>query len=753
MTKRIILLSDGTGNSAASIWRTNVWRMFQAIDLAGPDQIAAYDDGIGTSSFKPLAWFGGIFGYGLKRNVIEGYKFLCRNYAGLGGPSDQPRPEIYAFGFSRGAFTIRVLIDLLMSEGMVRYNGSERDLHRSAAAAYGSFRKKKRGAIFERAVHFIRSFFKRGDYHTNDNLAPPAIRFIGLWDTVSAYGLPIAEMTKFFSIVIWSLELAGTRLDARVQRACHALSLDEERTTFHPLLWTEDTERSASLASDDLQRTRDERISQVWFAGVHSNVGGGYPDDALAHIPLIWMMKEAADCGLRFKPDAEPDSISQLSSVADKDGRMYDSRSGFAGSYRYGPRKLDELCNAKLDDDGAYRNVHIDTPKIHHTVFERMLAGVFPYAPLGLPARYCVVDKDRRIRKPEDCAFENIDQAKVREKRQELVWNRVFLRSLAYFIKPAAASFLLFYPFFYPLPPSDRRSPLVWVSDLVNLAGAFLPDFSRFWINFYAETPGIFLSGVIVFLFGQQVGRLLKGSIADEIRAVWRRSLLGQIEEPERTPIYRIRTSRLFQLVRNLLKDEIIPATTMILFVVFLLGFSFRAAFYITDAAGFYCRNSSNRAPLGNKEVKFTFDPSSICNKSGVVLEEGKDYEFYVRENSDLDGKAGRNSIALLMNQPADVSRLIYDLTWPIRRTIRRPWFTVIGRVGRAGADEFFFEAGADKTLLIGRYHAPRTGEFFIYLNAIPLPFTGFNDFFPHIGTAEVVVKFKDPIGGSYWVE
>src|ERR1700733_5713475 len=101
MTKRIILLSDGTGNSAASIWRTNVWRIFQALDLASPDQIAAYDDGIGTSSFKPLAWFGGIFGYGLKSNVIEGYKFLCRNCARLGGPSDQPQWEIYAFGFSR----------------------------------------------------------------------------------------------------------------------------------------------------------------------------------------------------------------------------------------------------------------------------------------------------------------------------------------------------------------------------------------------------------------------------------------------------------------------------------------------------------------------------------------------------------------------------------------------------------------------------------------------------------------------------
>src|SRR5882757_8279531 len=99
MTRRIILLSDGTGNSAASIWRTNVWRIFQSIELNRSDQVAFYDDGIGTSRFKPFAWFGGIFGYGLKRNVIASYKFLCRNYVRPLDPADQQKPEIFAFGF------------------------------------------------------------------------------------------------------------------------------------------------------------------------------------------------------------------------------------------------------------------------------------------------------------------------------------------------------------------------------------------------------------------------------------------------------------------------------------------------------------------------------------------------------------------------------------------------------------------------------------------------------------------------------
>ena len=211
MARRIILLSDGTGNSAASIWRTNVWRTFQAIDLIGQEeQVALYDDGIGTPAFTPFALLGGIFGYGLKRNVIDSYKFLCRNYVRMLDENDPP--EIFAFGFSRGAFTIRVIIDLLMCEGVVRYNGSERDLHRAATAAYRSFRKKRGGALIERLVYQISSLFGRRGYDYHDNLPAPKIKFVGLWDTVSAYGMPIAEMTKMFSFVVWSLDLAGTRL-------------------------------------------------------------------------------------------------------------------------------------------------------------------------------------------------------------------------------------------------------------------------------------------------------------------------------------------------------------------------------------------------------------------------------------------------------------------------------------------------------------------------------------------------------------
>ena len=126
--RNIVLLSDGTGNSRGKVFRTNVWRVYEALDLADPAnletprQFAFYDDGVGNSSFKPLAVLGGALGFGLARNVRDLYGFLCRMY--------QPGDRIYAFGFSRGAFTIRVLVGLISNQGIVRYTGNEAELLR-----------------------------------------------------------------------------------------------------------------------------------------------------------------------------------------------------------------------------------------------------------------------------------------------------------------------------------------------------------------------------------------------------------------------------------------------------------------------------------------------------------------------------------------------------------------------------------------------------------------------------------------------
>src|SRR5205823_10549353 len=135
MPRKIILLSDGTGNSAAKVWRTNVWRTFEALDLSGNDQVAFYDDGVGTSSFKPMAILGGAFGFGLRRNVIAVYKFACRNYRAADD-------ELFGLRFSRGAFTIRIVLGLIDNQELVTAD-NETDLDRLAKAAYRAYRSDR----------------------------------------------------------------------------------------------------------------------------------------------------------------------------------------------------------------------------------------------------------------------------------------------------------------------------------------------------------------------------------------------------------------------------------------------------------------------------------------------------------------------------------------------------------------------------------------------------------------------------------
>jgi uncharacterized protein (DUF2235 family) len=330
-TKRIIVLSDGTGNAASKVWRTNIWRVFELLDLTSDQQVAKYDDGVGSSSFKPWALVAGAFGIGLKRNIIDLYKFVCRNY--------QTGAEIYAFGFSRGAFTVRVLIGLILEQGLVPYH-SEEDLHARARDAYRAYRAERFHSVLrvewlfrklrDGFIYVLNRLIRRTPYSKAQNRVVPSIEFVGVWDTVAAYGLPIEEMTRGVSQWIWPLELPERVLDPKVQRACHAVALDDERTTFHPVLWTEAGEKPPQRKEGEAPPDpklgqywlKDERLSQVWFAGAHSNVGGGYPDDALAYLPLYWIMEEARLRGLIFKaePQAEPDAFLSVRSAGDKDG-------------------------------------------------------------------------------------------------------------------------------------------------------------------------------------------------------------------------------------------------------------------------------------------------------------------------------------------------------------------------------------------------------------------------------------------------
>src|SRR5262245_31907424 len=571
MSRNIVLLSDGTGNSAAKVWRTNVWRTFEGLDLSGNDQVAFYDDGVGTSSFKPWAILGGAFGFGLKRNVIDIYKFACRNYR-------EDSDRIYGFGFSRGAFTIRVVMGLILNQGLVTAQ-NEKELDQKARAAYRQYRRERYHTVFgvEKFFRWIRDLFLRDKYHKDENRPLPKIHFVGVWDTVAAYGAPLDEMTRGISRYIWPLELPNhTLLRDRVTRACQALSLDEERTTFHPELWNEGDVRPAPVDPAKERYIKDEQLSQVWFPGVHSNIGGGYPDDSLAYIPFVWMITEAQRCGLKFKSDvptppspvADPDTFKNAISKCDKDGRIYDPRAGLGSYYRYGPRKLELLCNANYARKGSEDDkVSIWRPKIHQSAFLRIGNRAHAYAPVGLPRVYDVVGDKGAILTPSEFGFEDDDIAKARGDAQEHVWNDVWKRRMVYFATVGATLCLLVFPLVSAARREDEfTSPIRWVSDLVRVVGAFLPGFVQPWIDGYARAPGSFI--LLLLLVGGLMwwGMRIASRISVNMGTIWR----GVANAPSGLPnnfIYRLRISPGYVAFHQKLKYRWAPFLFALMFV------------------------------------------------------------------------------------------------------------------------------------------------------------------------------------------
>ena len=134
MGRKIILLSDGTGNSSAKVWRTNVWRTFEALDLSGSDQVALMTTASAPprSSQWPFSAVRSALGCGATSLRLQ---FACRNYR-------DADDELFGFGFSRGAFTIRIVIGLIVSQGLVKAD-SEAELHSLANAAYRAYRRDR----------------------------------------------------------------------------------------------------------------------------------------------------------------------------------------------------------------------------------------------------------------------------------------------------------------------------------------------------------------------------------------------------------------------------------------------------------------------------------------------------------------------------------------------------------------------------------------------------------------------------------
>ncbi|MCA1458779.1 DUF2235 domain-containing protein [Bradyrhizobium sp. BRP22] len=737
MAKRIIILSDGTGNSSAAIWRTNVWRTFDALDLSNSDQVAFYDDGVGTSSLKPLAVLGGAFGIGLKRNVIDIYKFVCRNYR-------NDDDEIFGFGFSRGAFTIRVVVGLILDQGLVQAN-SELELDRLAKSSFEDYRRRKYHTVWWEI--FNRDHKIPPPAAAANNRAVKSIRFLGLWDTVAAYGLPVDEMTRGVSKWVWPLELPNRVLDPRVQRACHALALDDERTTFHPVLWDESTQLPSNPHQE--RNVCDERISQIWFSGMHSNVGGGYPDDSLARIPQYWIMTEAQKCGLRFKsmPNADPDSLINTRAGQDKDGRLYDSRSGLGSYYRYGPRKLAELCDEKFSNNPGDQ-VLIRVPKIHESVFKRIRNNAHPCAPLGIPEIYEVVTENGTVIPVDDNPYESAVASKVRTKVQETVWNSIWLRRIVYFLTVLTSAALIIFPLLKSSPASDEFSSHVrWLSDLIRLAGSFLPSIADPWLNGYARSPITFAGIVTVLIALTVTGARLSARIKSDMGAIWQASVVaGRADGSPENWIYWLRNSRSYVAAKQYWKFHLGPGLSALFFVYAGLLIVNHAAYILIDDAGVVCREAGSATRLTKGETrKVDFNTASVCSATGVQLETGGRYLISIkpREVSWHDWNVETSPSGFYsLDAPTIWQKALMVLAVPMRRELIRPWFRIVARTGSVGGEESFLDPDPKDHSIEELLRATRDGELFLFVNDAVIGVPGFEGVFysNNVGTAEVTI-------------
>ncbi len=310
--RNLIVCCDGTWNSANHEddnvpAPTNVRKLFEAIDLdtSSPSQLSRYQSGVGTGGLVDKV-LGGIVGYGLSEDIRDCYQWLSDKF--------QPGDNIYLFGFSRGAFTARSLAGLIGKYGLVNFDSGNIDSRDSVVK------------------HIYRDGYRNGksleklkiDFHPGSN----KIKFIGAWDTVGALGIPNDKSLLNIFDNPQKYQFHDVKLGDHVTNARHALALNEKRGSFTPTLWQPDR--------------NDGSVKQIWFPGVHRDVGGGYKEHGLSDGSLKWMLTEAcavdsAQNGLKFNPimldQIEPNSK----------GLEHDSYTGLMKALVSAPRSIPNL--------------------------------------------------------------------------------------------------------------------------------------------------------------------------------------------------------------------------------------------------------------------------------------------------------------------------------------------------------------------------------------------------------------------------
>ena len=265
----IVVCADGTWNrpeeDIEKDYPTNVLKLARAITPRSADrkQHVFYDWGLDSYHSGITA---GATGSGIHKNILDGYRYIVQNYA----EGDQ----IYLFGFSRGAYTVRALCGLINNCGIIKRNDANLITH--------AWEIYKSPAAKNHPSGDNASDFRQSHCHPSRS-----VHFVGVWDTVGTLGIPVSIM----GLLDGNDEFYDTKMGANVKFARHALAIDEKRLDFEPTIWLPNT---------------GVDLKQVWFSGSHSDIGGSYPPDrngkAVADITLQWMVEQAVNAELIVEP-------------------------------------------------------------------------------------------------------------------------------------------------------------------------------------------------------------------------------------------------------------------------------------------------------------------------------------------------------------------------------------------------------------------------------------------------------------------
>lgn len=502
--KNIIICADGTGNKGGYTPDSNVYKTYNGVDIHSTTktQISFYDNGVGTSTNKILRGLGGALGIGFQRNVRDLYRYLAMNYS--------TGDDIYLFGFSRGAATVRAFLGFIATCGLVNGRDIPYDkLEEYTKDAFDAYKASK----------YNDAKAKKFREHKNSH-GIVNVHFVGVWDTVSALGLPkwvdrigfVAKiLDKLFTLVdkvinlFWKHHFYKYELSNNIQHAYQALALDDERTSFWPMIWNEHGFKG--------------KVEQVWFAGMHSNVGGGYQRAGLSNVALHWMLVRADKAGLKFKDGF----IEQQKADANVNGRLYDSRDGIAILYRYHPREIANLCSGNLT--GPIR--------IHETVLERMCMRTANYAPLHLPKAFLLTSSDMNSTGIE-MRFDGNDQWQQAERK---IARYILQRKTNYMAMITLVIALVVLTFYTWAGHVDYWGRSGTAGNLADLADFLTPSMFENLIELSIMRYPLYSLGITLglFFFWRYNSRLRRKTMeaAIVIRDIINKSLLGDTGEQE----------------------------------------------------------------------------------------------------------------------------------------------------------------------------------------------------------------------------